>query len=134
LKSLEEEVFAQVELSAQQYNTLRLLRSAHPGSMPTMLLRTQLISRAPDMTRLLDHLEQRGLLCRERKPENRRVVEISITSQGLKLLDTIHTEVQKCHTRQLGHLDKRALRQLVGLLKAARLPHEDSDNLSFVDE
>src|SRR5690606_29508186 len=65
LKALEEQVFAQVGLSAQQYNALRLLRSVHPGAMPTLLLGSRLISRAPDMTRLLDRLQQRDLLSRQ---------------------------------------------------------------------
>jgi MarR family transcriptional regulator, organic hydroperoxide resistance regulator len=134
LKSLEEEMFGQVGLSAQQYNALRLLRSVHPGAMPTLVLGSRLISRAPDMTRLLDRLEQRGLLIRERRPENRRVVEVQITPEGVQLLDDIHDAVLDCHRRQLGHLDARSLRQLAALLKEARLPHEDSDNPSFVDE
>ena len=134
LKLFEEDVFGQVGLSAQQYNTLRLLRSVHPAPMPTLELGSRLISRAPDMTRMLDRLEQRGLLSRERRKENRRVVEVSITPQGLKLLDEIQESVQECHTRQLGHLSKKSLGQLVELLKAARRPHEDVENLSFVDE
>src|SRR6187399_1885506 len=77
LKALEE------ELSAQQYNTLRLLANASPGTIPTLALGAKLISRAPDMTRLLDKLEQRKLIERERKAENRRVVEVGITSPGL---------------------------------------------------
>lgn len=134
LKLLEEDVFGQVGLSAQQYNALRLLQSAHPASMPTLELGSRLISRAPDMTRLLDRLEQRGLLSRERRPDNRRVVEVSITPKGLELLDGIHGKVQECHTLQLGHMSKKSLRQLVELLKTARHPHEDAKNPSFVDE
>ncbi|HUG19503.1 MAG TPA: MarR family transcriptional regulator [Planctomycetaceae bacterium] len=134
LKSLEEEAFGQAGLSAQQYNTLRLLQSVYPGSMPTLLLGSRLISRAPDMTRLLDRLEQRDLLSRTRRPDNRRVVEVCITPQGLKLLEELRDSVEKCHLRQLGHLDVKSQRQLVKLLKAARQPHEDSENLSFVDE
>jgi len=134
LKAIEEEVFGQSGLSAQQYNALRLLRSVHPGVMPTLELGSRLISRAPDMTRLLDRLEQRGLLGRQRRPGNRRVVEVQITPEGLQLLDDIHEAVLKCHRRQLGHLNAKALRQLAGLLKEARAPHEDADNPSFVDE
>lgn len=134
LKLLEEDVFGQVGLSAQQYNTLRLLQASHPTSMHILELGSRLISRAPDMTRLLDRLEQRGLLSRERRPENRRVVEVSISTQGLKLLDEIHEKVQQCHTLQLGHMSKKSLRQLAELLEMARRPHEDAANPSFVDE
>ena len=134
LRALEDEVFNEVGISPQQYNALRLLRSVHPASMPTLVLGGRLISRAPDMTRLLDRLEQRGLLARQRRADNRRVVEVSITRSGIELLDQVHSAVQDCHRRQLGHLDAKSLRQLTKLLKAARSPHEDRGNPSFVDE
>ncbi len=134
LKALEDEAFGRVGLSAQQYNTLRLLRSVAPGTMATLDLGRRLISRAPDMTRLLDRLEHRGLLSRQRPADNRRMVAVQITQPGLDLLDEIQQAVLECHHRQLGHLDEAALRQLAELLKAARRPHEDSDNLSFIDD
>ena len=134
LKLLEDEVFGTVGLSAQQYNTLRLLRSVHPDAMPTLTLGGRLISRAPDMTRLLDRLEKRGLLSRERRPENRRVVAVRITSAGTKLLEEIHRSVQECHQRQLGHMSKTQLQELTELLKQARQPHESASSPSFVDE
>jgi len=134
LKSLDDATFGQFGLSAQQYNTLRLLRSVAPGTMATLDLGRRLISRAPDMTRLLDRLEQRGLLSRERLAENRRVVAVRITSAGLDLLAEIQQAVLECHHRQLGHLDETALHQLADLLKAARQPHEASDDLSFIDD
>lgn len=102
LKSLEEEVFGRVGLSAQQYNALRLLRSVHPDAMPTLVLGSWLISRAPDMTRLLDRLKQRELLSRERRFENRRVVEVRITEEGMELLNEIHDAVQECHQIPVG--------------------------------
>ena len=70
LKVVEDELFVQFDLSAQQYNALRLLDAVHPGAMPTLALGQRLISRAPDMTRMLDRLEERGLVQRERRPEN----------------------------------------------------------------
>ncbi|PQO26452.1 MarR family winged helix-turn-helix transcriptional regulator [Blastopirellula marina] len=134
LKALEDETFSESGISAQQYNTLRLLRSVYPEGMPTLVLGSRLISRAPDMTRLLDKLEQRGLLVRNRPPENRRVVEVRLTPEGLKLVNQLDGAVLKCHQRQLGHLDEKSLQQLAELLKAARQPHEDSENLSLVDQ
>lgn len=125
LKALEDEMFAQFDLSAQQYNALRLLEAANPGTVPTLTLGTRLISRAPDMTRMLDRLEERGLVHRERRPENRRVVEVGITPAGLKLLAQLSDAVQDCHKRQLGHLPARDLKQLVELLQSVRQPHEE---------
>ncbi|MCM2369094.1 MarR family winged helix-turn-helix transcriptional regulator [Aporhodopirellula aestuarii] len=134
LKTLEDDVFGRVGLSAQQYNALRLLQSIYPDAMPTLVLGSRLISRAPDMTRLLDRLERRELLNRERKPENRRVVEVRISKKGVTLLDEIHDAVQECHQQQLGHLKKKDLRQLADLLRQARQPHENPSHLSVADE
>lgn len=124
LRALEDELFAGFELTAQQYNALRLLRAEHPATMPTLELANRLISRAPDITRLLDRLEQRGLIVRERQTEDRRVVRVGITSSGLALLDQLAGPLRACHERQLGHVPAAELRKLNELLRAARAPHE----------
>src|SRR5262249_55231347 len=125
LRALEETLFDQFELSAQQYNTLRLLRGVHPHSIPTLALGAKLISRAPDMTRLLDKLEARQLVHRERRADNRRVVEVAITAEGLQLLKQLDAPVKACARKQLGHLDGVTLQALTDLLHKARAPHED---------
>ena len=125
---MEDELFSQFDLSAQQYNALRLLEASHPVTVPTLTLGARLISRAPDMTRMLDRLEERGLVHRERRPENRRVVEVGITSAGLKLLEGLSAAVQDCHQRQLGHVANKDLKQLVELLQTVRRPHEEQDS------
>ena len=124
LRVLEDELFGRYELTAQQYNALRLLRGAHPGKVQTLSLASRLVSRAPDVTRLLDKLAERGLVERERPPENRRVVNIGITEAGLTLLHKLSAEVRACHVRQLGHLDAEEMRTLTHLLRKAREPHE----------
>lgn len=124
LKAIEERLFQQYDLSPQQYNALRLLRAAQPETIPTLALGGRLISRAPDMTRLLDRLEERKLVERQRRPENRRVVEVGITAVGLELLDKLDAQVRQCHREQLGHLSAKSLSQLVALLEEARAPHE----------
>lgn len=134
LKLIEDEVFAQEGISAQQYNTLRVLRSVYPDSMQTLELGRRLITRAPDITRLIDRLEERGLLERERKNENRRVVEVRIVSAGIKLLERIHESVQACHHRQLGHMSDASLNRLARLLKQARGPHENLNSPTFLDK
>lgn len=126
LKALEDQVFGEFGLSAQQYNALRLLRSVHPQSMRTLVLGRRLISRGPDTTRMLDRLEQRGLVSRERRSDNRRVVETLITAAGIELLDRMSERVLAMHQQQLGHLQAGQLSQLTELLRAAREPHEDS--------
>src|SRR5438874_9350171 len=76
LRALEEELFGRHDLTPQQYNALRLLRSVWPGKMRTLDLAGRLISRAPDITRLVDKLASRGLVERDRPADNRRVVEV----------------------------------------------------------
>jgi DNA-binding MarR family transcriptional regulator len=125
LRALEDELFAAHDLTAQQYNALRLLKAAQPDSLPTLVLASRLISRAPDITRLLNRLQARGLVRREQKPDNRRTVLVSITEAGLQLLRELAGPVRACARRQLGHLDAAQQAQLIELLKAARGPHED---------
>ena len=124
LRIVEDELFSRHDLTAQQYNALRLLRAAHPAKAPTLGLAARLVSRAPDITRLLDKLRNRGLIERERPADNRRVVNVGITEAGIKLLEQLNDEVRDCHARQLSHLRPSQMRQLVELLKKARQPHE----------
>lgn len=128
LKALEDELFSRYELTAQQYNTLRLLRAAHPEKLPTLVLAGQLVSRAPDITRLVDRLDDRGLVIRERGAEDRRTVYVGITEPGIQLLNELGDEVRACHARQLGHLTPHELRQLTDLLHKALEPHEPLDS------
>lgn len=128
LRALEEELFGRYDLSPQQYNALRLLAAAHPEKVRTLDLAGRLISRAPDITRLLDKLERRGMIDRDRPADNRRIVRVGITEAGLSLLGELRDPLRECHTRQLGHLSRRELEALNGLLRAARMPHEAADS------
>lgn len=128
LRAFEDELFERYGLTPQQYNALRLLRGVHPGTVNTLDLASQLVSRAPDITRMLDKLEQRQLIVRERPADNRRIVRIGITSAGIALLNKMREPLRECHERQLGHLSRRDLQTLVALLRSARLPHEDADS------
>lgn len=134
LRAAEDELFSQHDLTPQQYNTLRLLRGEHPNTLPTLALASRLVSHSPDITRLLDKLERRQLIRRRRLPENRRVVQVGITSEGLALLKTLDKPVRQCHERQLGHLPAEDLQKLVQLLQAARQPHEKSDSIWYEKE
>lgn len=125
LKMLEDELFQRYDLTAQQYNALRLLRAEHPATLPTLALASRLVSRAPDITRLIDRLEQRSLVVRQRLPANRRVVQIGITEAGLTLLGELDQPVRDCHQKQLGHLSGVQIESLVELLRQAREPHEE---------
>jgi DNA-binding MarR family transcriptional regulator len=124
LRALEDELFGRYDLTAQQYNALRLLRAAHPEAVPTLALAARLVSRAPDITRLLDRLHERGLIERERPAGDRRTVRVVLTPAGIGILEQLAAEVRACHLGQLGHLNPAELRRLIDLLRKARLPHE----------
>lgn len=124
LRVLEDELFGKFNLTPQQYNALRLLRAEHPRSLPTLTLANRLVSRAPDITRMLDKLEERGAIHRTRVPDNRRVVLVGITEAGVALLDELAEPLRECHSKQLGHMSAAELKQLCSLLKTAREPHE----------
>ena len=124
LSMIEDELFLQHDLTAQQYNALRLLRAEHPAALPTLVLAGKLVSHAPDITRLVDRLEERGLVARRRMADNRRVVQIAITDAGLSLIKQLDQPVRDCHQKQLGHLTNAQLQSLSDLLRLARQPHE----------
>jgi DNA-binding MarR family transcriptional regulator len=128
LRMLEDELFQKHDLTGQQYNALRLLRAEHPGALPTLVLAGKLVSHAPDITRLVDRLEERKLVARQRMADNRRVVQVGITEAGLALLKGLDQPVRDCHAKQLGHLSNTQLQSLVELLRTARQPHEDDDS------
>jgi DNA-binding MarR family transcriptional regulator len=107
------------ELSPTQYNVLRILRGT-PDGLPCGEIANRMITRDPDVTRLLDRLEKRGLISRWRETNDRRMVMARITPHGIKLLARLDEPVEEAHRRQLGHLGKERLRALAELLEAAR--------------
>jgi DNA-binding MarR family transcriptional regulator len=106
-------------LSGTQYNVLRILRGAGEP-LPCGQIGERMVTRDPDITRLLDRLEKRGLIVRERTAADRRVVLASITAEGLKLLKQLDQPIIDLHVSQLGHLGKEKLRTLIDLLEMAR--------------
>ena len=103
-----------------QYNALRILRGAGEEGLCRNEVRDRLVARVPDVTRLLDRLEEMGLITRERDTSDRRLVTTRITREGLKLLARLDGPVAEAHERQLGHMDERSLRTLIDLLAKAR--------------
>lgn len=107
------------ELSATQYNVLRILRGA-PEGLPCGEIGSRMITRDPDITRLLDRLEKRDLISRCRETKDRRVVFARITPAALELLARLDGPVQEAHRKQLGHLGKERLQALAALMEACR--------------
>ncbi len=107
------------DVSPTQYNVLRILRGT-PEGLPCGEIAARMITRDPDVTRLLDRLEKRGLISRCRETEDRRMVMARITPDGLKVLARLDEPVVEAHRRQLGHLGVEQLQALCELLKSAR--------------
>lgn len=107
------------DLSSTQYNVLRILRGASDG-LPCGEIASRMITRDPDVTRLLDRLERRQLISRSRETKDRRTVMARITVEGLKVIARLDEPVQEAHRRQLGHLGRARLRSLTELLRVSR--------------
>ncbi|HZF67970.1 MAG TPA: MarR family transcriptional regulator [Gemmatirosa sp.] len=108
------------DLTPAQLNVLRILRGAGQAGLCRHEIGDRLIARVPDVTRLLDRMEEAGLVSRERSAEDRRQVRTRITEAGLALLARTDAPLDALHARQLGHLSQDQLRTLVELLALAR--------------
>lgn len=107
-------------LSLTQYNVLRILRGGGPGGLCRNEIGERLITRMPDVTRLLDRMEAAGLVSRVRSTDDRRVVNTTLTRKGRSLVDALDAPVDEMHQQQLGHLSREELRTLIDLLNRAR--------------
>ena len=107
-------------ISATQYNVLRILRGAGEGGLCRNELRDRMLTRMPDMTRLLDRMEDAGLVKRSREQEDRRMVLTQITSRGNELLSELDRPMSDLHREQLARLTDEQLRSLIDLLTAIR--------------
>lgn len=103
-------------LSGAQYNILRILRGAGTDGLACGEIANRLVTRDPDMTRLLDRMERQGLVTRERASHDRRVVTARITPQGKHLLAQLDEPMAALHRRQFAHMDQSRLRELAALL------------------
>jgi DNA-binding MarR family transcriptional regulator len=114
------EALRRYEVTPTQYNVLRILRGAGERGLCRNDVRDRLVSQVPDVTRLLDRMEEMGLVERERDTGDRRMVFTRLTRKGAQLLARIDEPVTRLHHRQLGHLGATKLRKLIELLAEAR--------------
>jgi len=103
-----------------QYNVLRILRGAGPEGLCRNELRDRMLTRMPDVTRLLDRMEEAGLVARSRDNEDRRLVSTRITDAGRKVVDELDAPVHEYHARRMGHVSEEQLQTLIDLLTLAR--------------
>ena len=107
-------------LSEPQFNVLRILRGAAPEGLPCQEIGRRMVTRHPDVTRLIDRLATAGLVSRHRSDRDRRVIVIKLTRQARSTLKRLDQPVEELHARQLGHLGQSELTKLVALLRKAR--------------
>jgi DNA-binding MarR family transcriptional regulator len=110
------EVLREADLSLSQYNVLRILRGAGKDGLPCGEISARMVRRDPDLTRLLDRLEKRGVVARARSTADRRVVTATITDQGLKLLESLDEPVEASMKRATAHVPVSRLRELLEIL------------------
>ena len=113
-------VFRQADLTPTQYNALRILRGAGDAGLTCGEISERMVTKDSDITRLLDRLERRGLISRERPETNRRVVMTRITEEGLRLLAELDGPVNESHRKLIGHLGRQKLMTLNELLESLR--------------
>jgi DNA-binding MarR family transcriptional regulator len=114
-------VLKDADLSSNQYNVLRILRGS-PEGLACGEIGSRMITRDPDITRLLDRLEKRALISRCRESKDRRTVLTRITPAGVKLLAELDEPVQQAHRGQLGHMGRERLKALSELLRVSQNP------------
>jgi DNA-binding MarR family transcriptional regulator len=106
-------------LTRSQYNVLRILRGVHPDGHSRCEVACRMVDRAPDVTRLVDRLQARGLVRRTRGGSDQRQAIARITSKGLKLLEAIQPELDEQVTtglRRLTGQDCHELSRLCALI------------------
>ena len=113
LTDMVEDLLKPFGISGTQYNVLRILRGAGEAGLPTL-------TRMPDMTRLLDRMEEAGLVTRSRERDDRRMVLTQITARGRELLSQLDRPMNELHRKQLAQLDDEQLRSLIDLLTLVR--------------
>jgi DNA-binding MarR family transcriptional regulator len=113
------EVLKPFDLSSTQYNVLRILRGAK-GALACGQIAERMVSRDPDVTRLLDRMEGRGLISRMRDGQDRRVVKAKITGKGLSMLEEIHPQITAYHRKQFVSFGEKKLKQLITWMEEIR--------------
>jgi DNA-binding MarR family transcriptional regulator len=107
-------------ITPTQYNVLRILRGAGAKGLCRGEVMERMIARVPDATRLLDRMEDAGLIVRQRSSEDRRFVTAHVTDEGLQLLDQLDDVILELHRRQFAAVDEEGLRALIGVLERVR--------------
>ena len=112
LRDRSDAVVARRGLTGPQYNVLRILRGVHPDGHPRGEIAARMLDRAPDVTRILDRLEEKGLVERSREESDRRQSIARITRKGMALLEELEPEIRVAHNRLRKKLSDREAEEL----------------------
>lgn len=115
-----ERIFSRWKLTPEQYNVLRILRGSEPKGLPTLEIGRRMVTRASNVTRIIDRLEAKGYALRKRDKRDRRVVQIRISSSGLKLLGAMSSDVDGAVKISLQGLTDAESRRILALLEKLR--------------
>ena len=107
-------------ITQQQYNVLRILKGAGKAGLPCLEIGARMVTRVPDVTRLVDRMERSGLVSRHRSAEDRRVVRIHISHAGLDLVEQLTGPIDRLHRTQVEHLSQEQIEALNSLLEKVR--------------
>ena len=117
-----EDLFQECEVTESQYNVLRIVASAKSPGIRIEAIRPRLVERGPDVSRIIDRLERRGLLRREIDPDDRRARRIVLEEKGHKLIHRLRPQIDRVHRTHLAHLTEAEIITLNELLFRARHP------------
>lgn len=115
-----EKIFSRWKLTPEQYNVLRILRGAEPAGLPTLEIGRRMITRASNVTRIIDRLELKAFVVRRRETQDRRVVRIRISDAGLKLLIDMQDDVVNATESALGGITEAEAKALTDILEKLR--------------
>ena len=125
LEHVMQQTFKQHGLTSAQYNALRILRGAGSDGLRCTEIGERMISRDPDITRLLDRLERQGLVGRRRDTRDRRVVHIYISAQGMEMLQGLDPVAVAAGISLLGHMSSARKTLLIELMEEVRQGMEE---------
>lgn len=114
-----EDILKPFDITSQQYNILRILKGQYPNSITLNELKSRMLDRNSDVSRIVERMRKKNLLTRKINPKNRRAVEIVITSKGIELLKNIEPHLKKYH-QNIQHLSEQELQTLNNLLDKLR--------------
>ncbi|NNE08778.1 MAG: MarR family transcriptional regulator [Gemmatimonadetes bacterium] len=105
-------------ISGPQYNVLRILRGTDPAGLPCQGIADRMITRVPDITRLIDRLLLVRMVSREKDAADRRVVRVRLAARGRKLLDELDGPIAEMHRKQFSRLSQKEIRDMTRVLRS----------------